>query len=364
MKPPLKKGNRIMAKDDIQTQLQQGNPWGDGEGICQATSLCLYRNFAKFQFPGKLDTGQRQQLVNILENILLKAQALQSPSCYHAEDLSPQSKEFLYEYFLGSQAFQQAHAGEAFVLDASKNFLGLLNIHEHLQLNIVKTGLQIDQAWQPLATIESEIGSQLDYAFSANFGFLTSQARYCGTALKASIFLQIPALIATMGMEELIDLHTKTAGLRLEGIQGELDKPLIGSILILKNNWTLGISEEDILQELQSNATKLAMAEQSARKDLKAQPNIEIQDSVARSLGLLSHSKCLDTIESLNALSLLSLGVSTGWIQNLQQATLDQAFIGCHRAHLASHPSKANMELSAQRAQYLQKHLKGAKLTI
>ena len=67
--------------------------------------------------------------------------------------------------------------------------------------------------------------------------------------------------------------------LTFTGIQGNLEE-FVGDVVIVKNNYTLGVSEEDIISTLRLFTTKLLVEESSARSQLKNVENAELMDKV------------------------------------------------------------------------------------
>jgi protein arginine kinase len=140
---------------------------------------------------------------------------------------------------------------------------------------------------------------------------------------------------------------------------------LIGDFLILKNNYTLGLTEESILRDLHLTATKLILAEQTQRLRYKESASAEAKDAMARAYGLLMHSYQLQTKETLQAISQIKLGVNLGWIQGIQDEEVNEIFFRCRRAHLQQvnkEPPLDKKELAHARAAYLHEKLKSATL--
>ena len=108
---------------DLST-LRNTKPWdSNSHNIWLASTLKLFRNVAQFSFPGKLSTAQRQQRISLASTNLLASKELNNPLLFYAEDLTPHDKEFLFEHYLSTQSFHQAHSGNAFIIDNSGLFL-------------------------------------------------------------------------------------------------------------------------------------------------------------------------------------------------------------------------------------------------
>ncbi|MCB1135542.1 MAG: protein arginine kinase [Chlamydiia bacterium] len=322
-----------------------------------ASSLKLYRNLDRFLFPGKLSIDQRKKVVEILSEPLLASNTLDQPTLLHAGDMSPLHKEFLFEHFLSTEGFHQAHAGEAFVHDQSGCFLGIINVRNHLQLSVLESMGELEKAFGRLAAIETHMGKTLKYAFSPEFGFLTADPGRCGSALAVQCFLHVPALIHHHELATALQKHSDDA-IIATGLQGDPDD-FIGDIVTLQNRFTLGVTEENILSTLRSSATHIMLEEKRARKAILKQEDSKLKDEVSRSFALLKHAFQMESVEAMAALSLLKLGLDLGWITGSSVEEINKLLLSCRRAHLIHHKGAdiPNNELPHARAAYLHEAL-------
>jgi len=344
---------------------QLKSPWEkQAHNVWLATTLSLTRNLQKFKFPHKLDKNREGQVVSLLHESLMKYKDLDHPLLFRSEEIGPLQKEFLLEHFLITDGFHQAHAGEGFVIDDTGEFLGVLNVTDHLQLNLLDTQQEIEKSWNKLAKIENHLSKTLDFAFHPRFGFLSSDPRHAGTALTISLFLHIPAIIHTGELAELIEKE-KEEEVEAVGLQGKTSE-MIGDILVAHNTCTLGLTEEYILTTMRMWATRAVVAEITIRKKLMESGHESLKNKVARALGLLTHSYQLEAIEALNALSLVKLGIEVGWILTPPDLNINQILFNCRRAHLIKQlETKVDIpELPRKRAEYLHSIASKLSLTI
>ncbi len=329
-----------------------------------ATTIVLDRNIEKFKFPGKLDTDRRKQIVSLVSKEILAFEGLEKPVVLKAEDLSALQKEFLVEHFLTNKSFHQANVGEAFLLDETGAFLIALNIRDHIHFELIDTRGELENTWNRLFKLETHLGKSINYSYSSKFGFLTAEPTQCGTALIVTVFLQVPALIHTEKIDEMLE-KLMDDSLMVTGIQGSPTE-IIGDVLAVQNNYTLGLTEENIITSLRSFTTKLLVEEHSARSKIQHSDNAAIKDKVSRAYGILIHSYQIDAVEALNAISLIKLGVELGWVSGVTLEQLNDLFFNCRRAHLQcqiDHPMTQE-EIPHRRAEYIHAVLKNVKLTV
>lgn len=352
-------------KHDQDSILSQKKPWDNNENsVWLASTISLLRNIEKFKFPAKLETDRQKQLIALTSKELLSGDLLKNPRLVYAEALNPMQKQYLVEHFLSSQNFQQAHSGEAFILEESGECLVTLNIHDHIHLHLIDCKGELEHAWSRLVEIERGLGKSVSFSFSPKYGFLTSNFNQCGTSLLVSVFLQVPGLIHGDNLEAVLD-RLMDDSLVVTGIQGNPTE-IIGDILVVQNNYTVGVSEETIVSNLRSFTTKLLLEENSIRSKIRQENNAEIKDRISRAFGILIHSYQIDAIEALNAISLLKLGVDLGWLTGITMKDINQLFFNCRRAHLIQQyeTEPKQEELIHKRAEYIHDALKNVHLSI
>jgi len=343
--------------------LGEKNPWkSNNNTIWLASTIELLRNIKKFNFPGKLNSDRQKALITLISESLLKYSDFRKAWVIRAEAIDPANKEYLSEHFLSSEGFYKAHAGEAFILDETAEFLATINMSDHLHFQIVENKNHLENAWNRLVKIESYLGKVLNYAFSPRWGFMTADPSTSGTAMQVKVFLQLPALIH---LEIVDDILNKTVddSIMITSLHGSPTE-VVGDILVVTNNYTLGVTEEGILKTLHAVSTKLILEENSARTRIKNENNVEIKDRVSRAYGILVHSYQIEAIEALNALSLIKLGIDFGWISGISVSEINELFFNCRRAHLLCHFSKdgSQEELPHKRAEFIHNALKDVKL--
>ena len=346
--------------------LKQRKPWENNENsVWLASIMSFSRNIEKFKFPMKLEVDRKKQLISIVTGHLSTNPSLKNPQILRAEDIVPLDKEYLSEHFFTNVNFHQAHIGEAFVLDEKGEFLATVNIGNHIQLYLLDVKNELESTWNRLMAIESSLGKTVSYAYSNKYGFLTADYNCCGTAFNTTVFLQVPALVHTGKLEEWLEKFSDES-LLITGIQGN-PKEIIGDTLMVQNNYTLGVSEENIITSLRSFSTKISIEENSVRNKIKQEESAEIKDKVSRAFGILMHSYQIEAVEALNALSLLKLGLELGWLTGIQVKDVNKLFLSCRRAHLLNHYKQKKLkseDIPHKRAEFIHERLQEVKSTI
>lgn len=326
------------------------------DSVWLTSSLLLKRNISRYKFPSKLSTLESTALLGALEESVKKEVLFTSSLFIPLDQLDPIDKEFMFEYFLFPEGFTTPAPGQGFLCDAEGNFVVLFNMKDHVNIQLLHSSCNLEEAWVQLGILEKTVGKHFEFSYSARFGYLTSTPRECGTGLIVSLFLHVPALIHSQKLHEALTKHADEQILP-SSLEGSLNE-CAGDILILKNRYTLGLSEETLLNSLQNTALKMISAEKAARARILEKGDLEIKDLVSRAYGLLSHSYQLQTKEALGALSLLRLGLELGWVQGISPQACNRLFSQCRRGHQA-YLLHETTEIPQKRAAFIRTALHG-----
>lgn len=322
-----------------------------------ASSFFLQRNLSSEPFPMKMNATESEVTLTALKQTLMNVPQLEIPIYYEMSELKTWEKQYLLEHFLATCESNNPECKSGVIVDQTGNFLAMINGEDHLVLHSIDTQADWKLAWKKLSEIEIELAKSHTFAYSPKFGYLTSELANSGTALTVQAFLHLPCLIHLDQMDEVL-LKELDDEVQVSGLSGQSD--FIGDIVIIQNRFTIGLTEEHILEGVHKSATKLMNLEKMLRTALKEKPDALIVDKVSRAIGLLRHSYQIETKEALAALSFIKLGIDLEWISGLTDKEINVILFGVRRAHLAlfSNSEISNDELPHKRAQYLQKALK------
>jgi protein arginine kinase len=259
---------------------------------------------------------------------------------FPASTLHPLDREFFAEHFLMFESIHDNQQDQDIVTEPSGTLLIQINTDDHLKLHAIDPSGDLEKSLGRLVAIEQGIEKHLPFSFSNHFGYLTADPCLSGTGLIVNAYVHIPALVGVKGYHGSIDKE-KHEGLQFSSLQGDANA-LIGDLLVVRNRWTTGISEETIVSSIRNCVLKIVSEEQSARAKIQAEKNTEIIDRVSRAIGLVTHSFAMNTSESLKAISQIKFGIELGWITGMSLESVNELFFDCRRAHLAR---KINPEL-------------------
>lgn len=331
--------------------LQNTNP------IWLGTEITLARNLEKFLFPQHLKAEPQKQIFTLLSNLLTHQKEFKGGVVKKGEECQPVDREYLIEHFFLPQQQIQGSPGTGFFLDATGSLLASINLDNHLVLHkIDKTG-QIEKQYKSMLPCEEAVERNLGFAFSNRFGYLTSQPEMAGCGMKVRAFLQLSALIHTNELQKVLEQEAKEGIEALPLFRDHAEWTL--DIVVLENRYCLGITEEALLSSVRMFAEKLLELEQKKRLEIQAKPTNELKDKVSRALAVLQHSYQIDAKEAMNALSLIKLGATLGWIMGADVALLNELFFVLRRAHFIKLAGEniSPEALLHRRAEFIQKKL-------
>jgi len=178
--------------------------------------------------------------------------------------------------------------------------------------------------------LDERLNSVLPFAYHERYGFLTACPTNVGTGMRASILIHLPGVVLTKEIDRVLR-GVLQLGLAVRGTYGEGTETK-GHLFQISNQRTLGQSEEEIVQTLESMARQLIRYERDARSYLASKMNLYVEDKVFRALGILKYARRLTSEETLNLLSALRLGVER--LSNMDVAGLNRLMILTRPANL------------------------------
>lgn len=240
-------------------------------------------------------------------------------------DLSPQAKQVLVEKHLISPFLvREAHNG-AVLLRQDEAVSILINEEDHLRIQAILPGLQLEESWQEADRYDDLLETDINYAFNERHGYLTACPTNVGTGLRASVMLHLPALIMTKQINRLLSALSQV-GLAVRGLYGE-GTEIIGNLIQVSNQITLGLTEEEILRNLYGVTRQIIEQEQQARQALLNESRIRITDRSWRALGLLHYARIMSSQEAMQLLSDVRLGYDLGIINGVDRKLLNELLV-------------------------------------
>lgn len=299
---------------------------GEHADIVMSTRIRLARNLEGYRFPLAFTEDEAHKIEQTISGILLDTQREENPfTSYQMKQLDSLDKQVLIEKHLISPALVESTVESAAVISEDESLSIMINEEDHLRIQCILPGLQLEQAYEQAAAIDRLLDKQVSYAFDEKYGYLTTCPTNTGTGLRASVMMHLPALTATKQMTKIAPIINRL-GMVVRGIYGEGSEAL-GNVYQVSNQVTLGKAEFEILQELQGLTKQLIEKEREARNALLEHSRIILEDRLYRSLGTLRYARLLTTEEAASCLSDVRLAIDLGIITHVSKTILNECMI-------------------------------------
>ena len=327
-----------MPDEQIDNLFRQPVCWlmdnGPEDDIAISSRIRLARNLSGEPFPIRSDDATLGGIRDSVFSALGKVDSMKdsNTSVFRVDELSELDRRFLLERHLISREFLNPRHGSGLVTNREQGAFVMINEEDHLRLQVLAPGFQLNEIWQQINRLDDELSVQLPFAFDKTFGYLTSCPTNIGTGMRASVMLHLPGLVLTNQIQAVVQGVNKL-GLAVRGFYGEGSQTL-GNLYQISNQSTLGESEDQIIRRLSTVISQIIAHEKKARALLLANRQCYLMNHIGRAYGLLKHSYIITGDESLNCLSALRLGVDLNMFQSVNIHTVNELFLLVQAAHL------------------------------
>src|SRR3954447_7282483 len=303
--------------------------WLRGSGpmseVVISSRIRLARNVAGYPFLTKCTRHQRQAIEARVRETILSARIANETLYVDLEAAPELDRQLLVERHLISKPHATAEGARGVAVGENETISIMVNEEDHLRLQVLRSGLRLEEAWEQINKIDDALESKLDFAFHPRFGYVTACPTNVGTGIRVSVMLHLPALKLT-GEIEKVFRAAKDMRLAVRGLYGE-GTEATGDFYQISNQTTLGKSEEDIISDFKHIVIpKIIEYEQQARRTLLNDRTVALDDKVYRALGLLRSARLLASEEVLFLLSHLRMGVHLGRVKDVDIRTVNELF--------------------------------------
>jgi len=305
---------------------------GPHDKIVMSSRVRLARNLKGAPFPGWAKKAERLRTCELLRGAVLGLPQMAEAFAESMENLSALDKQILVERHLISREHAAKGAGSALVLNRDESLSVMINEEDHLRMQSLRRGMQLREVWQAVDGADTALEQKLDFAFSAELGYLTACPTNLGTGIRVSAMLHLPALVMAGQVNQVIQAVNKL-GLAVRGLYGEGTEAL-GNIFQVSNQMTLGEAEWTIVERLSKVVLQIIEHEDNARATLLEKQPKTVFNHVGRAYGILANAHSVSSKETMNLLSLMTLGVDLEMFPGVARALLQELFILTQPAHL------------------------------
>lgn len=351
------KQKRFRDADDLNGQIKElTKTLSDISSCVVSTRIRLARNLNGYPFPSHMDNKKAREVIRLVSTALSK---LSSFKTYYMDSIDADTRAALKENHLISPNLGDSEIASAALINAEENVSVMINEEDHLREQCIVKGLDLRFAYETMAEIDDCISRSITFAFDEELGSLTACPTNLGTGLRASVMLFLPAL-TRKGLMPSVLKKIAQLGLTARGVYGE-GSLAEGYMYQISNEVTLGVSEEEILAQVEDAVEKICIMEIGERISLKSgAKSLEVKDECLRSFGILTNCAVLSTEELIKLSANVKLGICLGYIKIGDAAKIDELVIKMRPSniHAAAGRVLTPSERDEYRAQQVAKTLK------
>lgn len=277
--------------------------------VVLSTRVRLVRNLDSVPFPVRLNTLRKQEvnsgIIRAVKNAELPLNVIDMSSLYPFETVS------LAERHLISPEFASSTEGRMLLLSPDEKISVMLCERDHIRIHCTEDGLELQSAYNNALKVSDAIGSYFEYAFDRKLGFLSQNPKDLGTGMRPSVLMHLPALSRT-GVMTKISATASKLGISVRGSYGDAAS-VKGDLFRISNTVTMGISEEEALDNLKTIVLQIATRERTAAEEFIK--DINTKDRINRCAGLIRNAVLLTADEMTELLSWVRLGALYGTVK-------------------------------------------------
>lgn len=284
--------------------------------IVVSSRIRLARNLRGSKFSAKIEQNEAYKIIDDIKAVIEKNEITSKLgfSLTYLKDISEIEQNILVEQHIISPQLIKNKNQAAFMINSDKNIIIMINEEDHLRIQVLNSGLSLEDGLNTANMIDDVLEESLDFAYDKTLGYITSCPTNLGTGLRASTMLHLPALSITNQLEKILQSMSEI-GVAVRGVYGEGTKPM-GNLYQISNQGTLGASEEILVDRIKQISLQLIKKETTVRRVLLKYSKIFLENEVYRAYGILKNARMIDTYEAMKLLSIVKLGIETDVLES------------------------------------------------
>lgn len=327
---------------------------GSEKNVVISSRIRFARNIADYPFALKLDPASASEINEKVKSIF-------GGKDYEIIDfgkLGQIEKRMYTERHLASPEYETSRLPGIIVINKKKNLSIMVCEEDHVRLQCITSGFSLDEAYEAACGADDIICEKLNIAYDEKLGFLTHCPTNIGTGMRASVMMFLPALTISKEINKMTAPLLKF-GLAIRGLYGE-GSNADGYLYQISNQVTLGLTEEDTINKLSEIIKEIIFRENLARGVLKTDNPGKLTDIIMRSYGILNYAHMISSEEFIKLYADVRLGISLGYIKDIDYEELDALMISVMPANLIKQSDRelSNGERDIFRAKYVKNKLK------
>ncbi len=315
---------------------------GSNSDVLYLSSVNIVRNIEGYKFVENANFQEKSFVTDMLCNTITKdvVRAFNYDRKYHLPDLDSAELKILRERYILPRKISNYECAYLYTADNEKKSI-LINEKDHISIRVSDSTVDLFSLYEIAENIEHIFEQNVIFAFDNNFGYLTKSVKNAGCALEASAIVCVP-ILSYFNKSFLENFYRECRDLGFIVLNERGQKALnFDNFLYIKNKYSFGMSEHDILNSLIYIVNTFIQKELEIRDSALIKYKTAIEDKIYRSYNMLKSARLISYREAKNALLWLRVAVFYG-ILDIDINTINKMLLFLKKGHLDSFNASAN----------------------
>lgn len=307
---------------------------GPDNDVVLSTRVRLARNLVNYPFPHSFKGDDGERVCALVFDAFANIPEAENFQNVALRNLEPMGQHILIERgVVTSDIVSQPNSGVIVRMDGYVSCT--VNCVDHVRLSSFLPGFQGQKAFEVLQKLDSELQKKLQFAASKEFGFLTSNLKDCGSALKLSYIVHLPSIINS-GVFDRVFKDFMARGFSITGYYGSLGDSgtSLGSYYEISNSGSLEGNEQNQIASVNAAVENIIEIERKKRAEIADNKPTTIHDSVFRALALIKYSSFIGSREGIDLLARIKWGLDMKLISGITDTEILALLYRIQPAHL------------------------------
>lgn len=322
------------------------------DDLILCSKLSLARNLEGVLFTDKLEAENAKKNVDKLTNVIFNKLDDEELKIIKFWDNHIDYIKSYEAKLLVSKELVKRKDRAALIINKEETISIMINEVDHLNIQCTTEGMNLKEVYEVANRIDDLIEEDITYSFHEDFGYLTATPSKVGTGMKASVILHLPALSMS---EEITNISKGLSqlGMAINPVYAD------GNIYEVSNRISLGITEDEIINNLEGVVENIIQEETKFRDIVINKCKYEVEDKIFRAYGILKNAKLMSYKELVELLSYVRLGVEM-YVLDLNKDVLNKLLVYTNDEAIQNKLGRSltNKEKKAERAVLIQELLK------
>lgn len=301
--------------------------------VVLSSRVRLSRNLADFVFPQFLKPEDAERVQSLVFDSFAHFENGEDFQSLRSANLDALGQKILSERGMFSyQMYALPWTGG--VVRSDGRFTCSVNYIDHLRLASFVPGFGCKQAYNMVKQIDDQLQNKLQFAASAEFGYLCPRIADLGSGMKMSAVIHLPSLLMTRAGAKLLR-EIADMGYSFSAFLGTNASEIpCGSYYLVKNRNSFAGTEEEQIERFNSAILRLAEYERGATMTVAEANSTRVKDTIYRTVAILKYGRLISNREGIEIVSKIKWGLNLGLVTGVEHSELTALLYRIQNAHL------------------------------